>query len=157
MTRRPTLRTAASQAQAEKILRLLDEQPRTIHDLAAELGVHVTTVQNYLWVMHGVSARIVRWVKRIHGRERHYPTAIWGCGAGRDAPKPKPKPAAQVIHDYYVRSRQDPDRYPKAEIRRKRRSALGHNESLVRKLSAQPAANPIEAMVKAALVARRGS
>lgn len=157
MTRRPTLRTVASQAQAERILQLLEARPRTMLDLAADLGVHVTTVQNYLWVMHGISARIVRWVRSVHGRERRYPTAIWGCGSGRDAPKPKPKPASQVIHDYYMRSKQNPERYPKAEMRRKRRSALDHNESLVRKLSSQPATNPIEAMVNAALIARKKS
>ena len=68
-----------------KLIKLMDERPRSKPQLAELTGLHIWTVRNYVDALHKERmAHIVRWEKDSMGRDV---TAIYSLGFGVDVPR----------------------------------------------------------------------
>ncbi len=68
-----------------KLIRLMDERPRSKPQLAELTGLHIWTVRNYVDALHKERmAHIVRWEKDSMGRDV---TAVYSLGFGVDVPR----------------------------------------------------------------------
>ena len=68
-----------------KLVKLMDERPRSKPQLAELTGLHVWTVRHYVDALHKERmAHIVRWEKDGMGRDV---TAIYSLGFGADRPR----------------------------------------------------------------------
>lgn len=70
-----------------KLLAMLVDAPHTVHELAAETGLHIITVSCYVRALRRERlVHIGAWEKDSMGRDC---TAVWAWGRGRDKPRGK--------------------------------------------------------------------
>jgi hypothetical protein len=87
------IRKVNALAQAHMI-RLLLEGTYTVHEIAAESGLHFTTVSEYARALHHVgAAHISMWEKDSLGRDC---IMIYKLGPGRDAKRSRKTPAERA-------------------------------------------------------------
>lgn len=86
-----------------KLVKLLDERPRSKPQLAELTGLHVWTVRHYVDALHKEGmAHIVRWGKDSLGRDV---TAFYSLGFGVDRPRAA-KTGAQKARERRQRARE---------------------------------------------------
>lgn len=88
-----------------KLMRALQLDACTLHELVDETGMALCTCRSYVKALHAEGGcHIVGWEK--DGRGRHT-TPVWRAGEGRDMPRPSLKPAQRAAQ-YRARRRLAP-------------------------------------------------
>lgn len=104
----------AALAKIERILALLAERPRHVHDLAEAVPLSKRYAQIYLnHLMAQEQVHIKRWVRNIDQAERMYPRPVYAAGKGVNAPAPKPLTKDQRKKRAWARVKADPERHTK--------------------------------------------
>lgn len=137
---------------------ILREHPRTSGYLVEKTGIDKQTINNYIRALLNLKYIFIcswTYVSEVDPNQRRIARPIYGVGDFEHAKKPKPKDPKLSTKEYYRRTVENPDKYPKAVMRRKKRSAVESNKLLIGRLKDMPASNPIEAMVSSVLVPRR--
>lgn len=99
--------------------RALTTGDKTIHQIAAEICIHVDRARNHVFLMLELGKlHIKRYAPRAAGN--HYPIAVYRLGAGRNAKKPPRRTGAQKQVTARKRTQADAD---KRELRNSRQRA----------------------------------